>query len=118
LIEGIEQATRSIKDPITPNTSPTFELKYGLSPDLDCPDLISASLVANITVARKSRGHAKTNLKEAKLTIIAIPTDPEFRVPSNGSLFVKQMISAAEDRRKRQVLPQDRSLHYRYSRSR
>ena len=105
LIEGLEQGMRAVKDDLTNGTVPTFSLKYGMSLDLDCPDLVGVSMIANITVASRKqalRGHGRTNFREIKLPVISIPYDEEYRIPANSSQFVADMISGDEERRKRE----------------
>jgi hypothetical protein len=112
LVEGMEQAMLQVAETLTNNTQPTFKLKYGLSADLDCPDLIEVEMVANVTIGgvkkKKGKKRAKrvvrrnTELKEVKLPFIAIPTDVKFRIPPNSSFFVRRMINSFEERRNRE----------------
>ncbi|KAK8882093.1 hypothetical protein M9Y10_044733 [Tritrichomonas musculus] len=104
LIQGIEKALKQVSGIMLNNSQPVISLKYGLSPELDCFDLIDASLVVNITSKHRTRSSvlkdAKVPQKEVKLYLLSIPSDKRFRIPENTSTFLKAMINADEDRLK------------------
>ena len=101
MLQGIEKAMNTLKNTITKDTTPSFLLKFGLSPEIDTFDLIGASIVANVTVSRRSqakKGCGLTNTKEVKISFASIPLDPKFRIPSNASYLIESMMTEEKHR--------------------
>ncbi|KAK8882724.1 hypothetical protein M9Y10_045365 [Tritrichomonas musculus] len=105
LIENVDNALNQLEDEIVKGTTPEISLVFGNSPDYDCPDLISATLLANITTTNprlRKRGHGNTTITERKLFLVPSLLDKEFHVPSNARSFIRKLMKADEDRRNRQ----------------
>lgn len=100
LIEGIDKSLNQVKDIMLNNTTPTIQLKYGLSPDLDCFDLTAANLIVNVTSNKRSRNRSAT--RDMKLYFLSLPLDKDFIIPPNVSTFFKSMMKTDEDRLKRE----------------
>lgn len=105
LIEGVERAVEGVEEEMVPGTQPYIKMMFGLSPELDCPDLIEATLVANITTTNKrliTVKHGNTTKTERKLFVVSTLSDPEFVAPPDARKFVMRMTKADNDRRIRQ----------------
>ncbi|OHS98693.1 hypothetical protein TRFO_08659 [Tritrichomonas foetus] len=105
LIENVDNAIDGLIEDLVPGTVPRIHLAFGNSAELDCPDLISATLSANITTTNPrlmKPGHGNTTITERKLFIVPSLIDTHFHVPSNARAFIRKLVKADEDRRNRQ----------------
>lgn len=105
LLEGVERAIDGLQEDLTNGTIPNIQLTYGQSQELDCPDLLSATLNANITTTNPrliSKKHGNTTITERKLMLITSMMDESFRIPNDAKRFVNTIIKTEKDRKSRQ----------------
>lgn len=105
LIEETDRAVAQVADTIVNGTIPYVQVTFGISPELDIPDVIGAAAIVNVTVKKRTqakKGHGLTTDKEVKIKFASSLNDKGFDLPPYSKKFILDVIKSDDDRRKRQ----------------